>query len=101
MKIIIKTSGGFANIARTVSVDTATLAPQEAADLEAQVTAGGLRDLPRVLRAPNPGADRLTYEITLDDQGRRHVVQADEAAVPERLHRLIEHVRSLARTRKG
>jgi len=101
MRIIVKTSGGLANISRTSTVDTTTLAPEEAADLEAQVAAAGLRDLPGLLRAPISGADRLTYEVTLEDQERRHIVKADEGALSERLLELIHHVRTLARTKQG
>jgi len=99
MIVSVKTSGGFANITRTETVDTDALAPYEAAKLEAEVAAAGLDSLPRVSRAPRGGADYLQYEITVEADGKCLVIQTDERAMPDALRQLIDHVRRLARTK--
>jgi hypothetical protein len=67
MRIMIKRSGGFANIPFHREVDTATLPPAEAAEIERLANAA--------LTSPTsstPMPDAFTYEVTID--GVRHVM---------------------------
>jgi hypothetical protein len=65
MRITMDRSGGFANIRLHREVDTTTLPPAEAADIERLAAAA--------LRSPassDPMQDAFTYVITID--GARH-----------------------------
>jgi hypothetical protein len=98
MRIEFERSGGFAGMQLAVSVDTRDLAPRDAELLESAVEAAGFSQLPRRLVSAAPGADRFQYNLLVEEGGRRHEVQAGEAAIPDALRPLIEHMSKLART---
>jgi hypothetical protein len=102
VKITVRISGGFANVKRAVTVDTATLPPEEAAELEAHVAAAGLDRLPPVFQAGRRGgADRLQYELTIERAGKALTLRAEEAALPVAVRQLIDEVRRLARSKQA
>jgi emfourin len=45
--------------------------------------------------------DRRTYEITIEDGGRRHTVAISEPVIPRAMHRLIIRLRELATPKGG
>jgi len=81
VRITIDRSGGYANIPLHREIDTATLPPAEAAEIE-RLVATARKDRPN---AP-PVADGFTYEITVD--GVRHAVNESEGAWRELIARL-------------
>jgi len=55
-----------------------------------------------VLEAPSGGADRFQYEVTVERDEDQHTIEAGEAAVPENLQPLLQHLERLARrSRRG
>jgi hypothetical protein len=81
MHITIKRSGGFANIPFRREVDTATLPPAEAAEIERLANAALTSP---ISSAPMP--DAFTYEVTID--GVRHVMTETSDAWQELIERL-------------
>ncbi len=97
MRISFQRTGGFAGITKTTTVDTATLAPNEAETLPRLVEAADLFRLPAQIPALNPQSDRFQYKLTVEDQGKQHTVTVSEAALPGTLKPLIEWLNQLAR----
>ena len=91
MTITMRQSGGFAGATiELAAVDVDRLDPPRAAVLKSAVEAAGFFRLPASLTSTAIGADVLTYEITIDDGGRRHTVKFvdDESAATAPLRRL-------------
>jgi hypothetical protein len=99
MIISVKTSGGFANITRTITVDTIALTPDEAERLETEVFSAGVCHLPRVVPTSRGGADHRQYEITVEADGKRIIIQTDEQTMSTALRQLVDNVRRFARTK--
>lgn len=91
MRAELVRGGGFAGLRFTAAVDGDALSLDERRALEELIAEAGFWSLPAVIPpvAP-PGADRYRYQITIDGDGRRHVVTAPESAIPEKLRPLVE-----------
>lgn len=75
MRIEVRRSGGFAGIARTFKVDTATLPPTRAAEIER---------LARSLASRAASPDAFVYDVTIDGATQRGVdAEALVAAMSE------------------
>ncbi|MCL4250555.1 MAG: hypothetical protein KJ065_20560 [Anaerolineae bacterium] len=98
MKIAFERSGGFAGLRITVTIDTDTLPPHEAAQLESLVEDAKFFDLPARLRSSTGGADQFQYVVTVADGERRHTVRTTDSAAPETLQPLLRRLVILART---
>jgi hypothetical protein len=64
MHITVRRTGGFAAHARTFAIDTATLPPARAAEIER---------LARSLPPAHPSPDAFAYEVTVDGKTVRGV----------------------------
>jgi hypothetical protein len=64
MRIEVRRTGGFAGIARTFAVDTATLPPARAAEIER---------LARAIALGTPTPDAFSYDVTIDGKTLRGV----------------------------
>jgi hypothetical protein len=100
MRIHFERTGGFAGTRLVATVDSQMLPPEDAGNLHGMVEAAGFFDLPSVIAAKTPGADRFQYRLTVETPDRRHRVEVDEAAVPARLRPLLEWLTILARKRE-
>lgn len=98
MQITLDRSGGFTGMPLTITVDTADLSPDQAAQLRSLVEAVDFFHLPATISAP-PQPDRFEYEITVQDGDRKHTVIFGEEAMPERLKPLLTWVMEAARQR--
>jgi len=90
VKISVTRSGGFmAMRPQTTEVTTDSLAPDEAAPLEAMATS-----LPDHIEAPS-GADQYQYDVTVDHQGstRSYVFHGEQNPAAD----LITRVRTIAK----
>jgi len=65
MRIEVRRTGGFAGIARTFAVDTTTLPPARAAEIE--------RLARTVAASRSPTPDAFSYDITIDGETLRGV----------------------------
>jgi hypothetical protein len=101
MQITFEQTGGFTGIPMTVTVDVDKLPPPEAQDFRQLVTTARFFELPELITTPVPGADRFSYTITVEAEGRTHCVTVSEGAVPEALRPLIQRLRGMARARRG
>jgi hypothetical protein len=72
-------------------VDTDHLSRDRAREWIEMVERSGLFSLPTTTPA-SPGADLVTYQISVEDGGRRHSVAADEFALPPSLRELVERL---------
>jgi hypothetical protein len=84
MKITIRQSGGFAGTSMELAaVDVEALGPARAAALRKAVEATGFFGLPGRLGGGEVGADLATYEIAVEDGGRRHTVSFVDDGSPQ------------------
>ena len=99
MLITFERTGGFAGISRKTIVDSANLPPQEAQKLLLLVEVADLFRLPTQICASNNQSDRFQYDLTVEDNGKRHTVTVSEAALPGTLRPLIEWLNNAAKQR--
>lgn len=97
MRMTIERTGGFAGISMTKVVDTTTLQDHEAKQLRQLCDAADFFRLPKTIRANTPQPDRFQYELTVEDNGKKHTVEVGEQAVPGTLRPLIEWLMAAAR----
>jgi hypothetical protein len=97
MRLHLSRTGGFGGLGQAASVDEASLAPEERAQLRRLVAESGLWSLPPELPASSPAADRFRYRITAEDGDRRREIRAGEEALPDRLRALVRWLEERAR----
>jgi hypothetical protein len=97
MRIEFTRSGGFAGTRLSRTFDTDTMPAEDARELTALVEAAGFFALPASLRSG--GADKFQYNITVEKDGKKHTVEADERAVPPALAPLVKKLEAAARSR--
>lgn len=94
MKISLRQSGGFAASASagagTRVLDTNVLDDTRAGELRTLVERSGLLDRPERTHRNSRSADAMTYEITIETDGRHHRCVFDDMTLPERVIPLLE-----------
>lgn len=90
MRLTWTRSGGVAGWQRTTTVDEARLLPEEAARLRELVEQAGFFQLPAHLVTSQPQPDRFQYELTVEDDTRRHTIHVDEQSLPATLRPLLD-----------
>ncbi|MGR9117044.1 MAG: protealysin inhibitor emfourin [Gammaproteobacteria bacterium] len=99
IKIIFERSGGFAGLRIKTEMDTGSLAIEQATAIHNMIQEAGFFDLPAVVAASKLGADRFQYNLTIEENGKRHsVVIHDNETMPESLKPLLRHLTELARS---
>ena len=96
MRIHLTRTGGFLGQVLTATIDTESLPPTEAQDLETMVEVTKFFDAPSKIGTATPGADRLSYQLTIQVKGRSHTVEMGEDAVPQTLRPLIRRLMVVA-----
>jgi hypothetical protein len=91
-------TGGFAGLRLTATIDSDALPEEESEMLMDELDNANFFELPPVLHEPSEGADRFQYEITVEEEEKSHTIAAGEAAVPENLQPLVQHLERLARS---
>ncbi|MEH2433459.1 MAG: protealysin inhibitor emfourin [Nostoc sp.] len=99
MRVSFERTGGFAGITKKTTVDTDTLAANEASTLVRLVEVADLFRLPEHITSPNQESDRFQYKLTVEDNGKQHAVTVSEAALPGTLRPLIEWLQNIAQKR--
>ncbi len=89
MKVTVVRGGGIAGLVTTTSVDSSTLAPEEADALRTKVEGSGLMQLPARVSGPTSYPDALNYQVTVEDGDRVQKVSLSEDAVPDTVRSLI------------
>jgi hypothetical protein len=100
MTISFVRTGGFAGLRLAATVDSATLSPEEAAQLQTLVDDAKFFTLPANVKGKTPGADRFQYAITIETPGQRHSVTVEESAASPELLRLLGWLTTAAKTKK-
>lgn len=95
MKVRFRQTGGFGGLVLGCDFDTTTMARDEADELlrlveQANVQAVGERKHPR-------GRDLLTYEIALEESGKRLKVSFDSMTTPPQIEPLLQFLSQRAR----
>ncbi len=98
MRIHFERSGGFTGMLIATTIDTGSLSSEEAQSLLQMIETARLFELPPKLTAPDSGADRFQYLLTVDEKDRHHTVEISESSVPEELWPLLNRLTELART---
>jgi hypothetical protein len=85
-------SGGFGGVRRAYAVDTAGLAPEDAAALEAAVAEA----FAAPLGPPGGGADRFHYEVVCEDDGGARSLRFREAQAGDAQRAVVALVQELS-----
>ncbi|MBW4654235.1 MAG: hypothetical protein KME20_14545 [Kaiparowitsia implicata GSE-PSE-MK54-09C] len=98
MHIDFKTSGGFANLRLQCSVDTATLLPNDAEELDSLVAQSNVLGLNQAELDAVPGLfpDVMTYELTVQVGDRTQQLRMTDISMPASVRPLVQRLRSLA-----
>lgn len=102
MRIEFVRTGGFAGLRMATTIDIDSLPPEEAQEIQDALEEAHFFNLPPELNDIdiNRGVDRFQYEITVEDGGQKHTIQAGETALPEHLQPLVKKLEWLARTHR-
>ncbi|MBW4469762.1 MAG: hypothetical protein KME45_05085 [Stenomitos rutilans HA7619-LM2] len=99
MHITLERSGGFTGMPLTITVDTATLAPDQIAQLRHLIEAADFFHVSASSMQAQP--DRFEYEITVQDGDRTHTIAFGEAAIPEPLKPLVHWLMDARRSKES
>ena len=88
-------SGGFAGLVKGCDIDTATLSPENAKELEQLVKAAGISGSGELLS--RSGRDLQQYEITIEDGTRKASVIVDDQSAPQSVKPLIGYLKKCAK----
>jgi len=98
MHVSFERSGGFAGIPMSLSMDSATLACNDAAHLRQLVDNADFFNLPETIPTPAQ-PDRFQYKITVQEHDRSHTVTVGESGVPTTLKPLVNWLMESVRRR--
>jgi hypothetical protein len=98
MRILFERTGGFAGRKVEGILDCSALPPAQVHQLKELLRQSRFFDLPSALESLDPGADRFSYKVTVENETGRHTVEASDAAVPGEMRPLLDYLtRSLLR----
>jgi hypothetical protein len=83
MKVVVERFGGFAGVHRRGERDGSELTIEQHADLK-KILAGSGTELP-----PDPGADRFTYRVGVEDETGTKQVTVPESVLPKSLAKIV------------
>jgi hypothetical protein len=94
MKVYLERSGGFAGMITTTNVDTQTLPPGEAHEIQSLIENSHFFVLPsqspQTSKTRKGAADYFTYKITVRDGNSEHSVQFNDINMQPKLRPLID-----------
>jgi hypothetical protein len=97
MKIYFKQSGGLTGIDNDISINSDSLDPQEASELQRLVDNSHFFDLHLNPIAPSRGADYLEYKITIEtNDNKKHSIKTTDLTMPPNIAPLIRYLRRKA-----
>jgi hypothetical protein len=101
MRVQLKTEGGsayFPGLSKPITIDSAEMPAEEAAELDRLVKAARFFDQPALVGAPAPGAaDYQQYTITIDDGKQHHTVRMTDFATDPDLQALLNYLQAKAK----
>jgi hypothetical protein len=99
MRVTFLQSGGVVGAVRGCELDSRSLAPDEARELEALVVSSGITESGEFLSPA--GRDLRLYEIRVENGMNIVVATFDDRTLPERARPLLSLLRRHAKSRKG
>jgi Emfourin len=90
MKLSVIRGGGLAGMVKRTELASDALSAEDADTLHRKVEEAGLLESHEEPRAEPAHADELTYEVTIEQEGRHRTVRATESAMPEAVRALVE-----------
>jgi hypothetical protein len=99
MHVTIQRTGGFAGIPVIKSIDAASLSASEIDDLEQMIESARFFALPALIPSKSQ-PDRFEYQITVEQNGKKHSVTAAEPALPPELKPLVDWMMGVGRPAK-
>lgn len=99
MQVSFERSGGFIGAPMTITLDSATLAPDDATQLRRLVEAADFFNLPATAKSPAQ-PDRFHYQVSIQEGDRHHTITIGEAAVSKTLRPLLDWLMDAIRNRK-
>jgi hypothetical protein len=101
MRIQFERTGGFTGMRLATTIDSTTLPSDQAGALQGLVEAAHFFDLPAQIPASAQAADQFHYRVTIESEGKRHTVEAGEAAASPALQALLQELTMRARSARG
>ena len=101
MKLTVVRGGGFAGLTRQAELSSEALAPAEAAKLSELVEGAGLLEEPAAREEPAAHPDELSYEVSVEHEGRAQTLRFTEQTLPDSVRSLIAWVDSRPEQRKS
>jgi hypothetical protein len=102
MKIYFEQGGGLAGINNNISINSDSLDPQEALELQRLVDNAKFFGLPSEPAAPLRGADYLEYKITIEtNDNKRHSIKTTDLTMSPDVAPLIRYLRRKAVKERG
>jgi hypothetical protein len=98
MKIYFEQSGGLAGIDNSILINSNSLQPEEAMELQRLVDIANFFDLPsEPSSVPLRGADYLEYKITIEtSDNKKHSIKVTDLTMPRNIGPLIRYLRRKA-----
>jgi hypothetical protein len=99
MRVQFQASGGvgfFPGLAAPRTIDVDALGPDELRSLRQLLHEARFFELPARQAVPRGAADYRTYQITVEDEGRRHTVTVSDPVIEPSLQKLVNRLRALA-----
>ena len=97
MKVRLKRTGGSAGIRGQWEIDDRTLAAKKLAELKRLLQTAAFFSLPPALGNSGEARDVFFYELTVEDEDKKHTVKCAEPALPKPLWDCLEWVLKTAR----
>jgi hypothetical protein len=97
MNIYFEQSGGLTGIDNSISLNSDSLDPQEASELQHLVDDANFFNLPSDPAAPRIGADYLEYKITIEtNENKKHSIKTTDLTMSANVAPLIRYLRRKA-----
>jgi hypothetical protein len=95
MKVRFHQSGGYAGLLKGCEIDTTTLPPEKAKEIQQLVQASAISDSGEFLS--HSSRDLQQYEITIDDGVSKSSVIYDDESIPQSAKPLIGYLKKCAK----
>lgn len=91
MKISLETSGGFAGLHRSISIDTESLSYDEKERLLELVKSANLFNARSA--KPKRGADYIIYKIKVEEEGKSNTIEVTDISMSKALRELVDFLK--------
>jgi hypothetical protein len=95
MKLSVVRGGGLAGMVKRTELASDALSAEDADKLHRKVEQAGLLESAEAPEAEPAHPDELSYEVTIEQEGRQHTVRAPESALPDAVRALVDWADSL------